>query len=145
MLREIEKELDSYHLSSTFLNKTKRQSVTDLMIVYEILSVSNSCPLKYLNCINPLFFRFNKSELTDSLNVAIKWIFMNSNDKELDNCSFNLNELCDTLYFYTNYALPYSRVIDILLVLQEKDILLKLILKKKNYLLMLQMRKSRLF
>lgn len=112
-LREIEKVLDSNHLSSPFLNKPYSQAVIDLLNCYEILCDLGHCPLEYIDCIDSQFFRIQKGELSDSLNIALNWLSKNSSNKQIPNPSFDSQELCDALCFFTNYAIPYSKVTDV--------------------------------
>ena len=109
-IREIEREVDEFYLSSSFLKKPLQQALFDLLRVYENANQLSS----FVDSLKggALGFDGIKRDLMDALNMALHWVF--KQNKNISQFSFDYEgaDYGQAMIFLYNYALPYSKLCD---------------------------------
>lgn len=110
-IRDIEKIVDKYHLSSNYLDKPFQQLVFDILRTYELQC---QC-FEQINQLSGKIPAFDgdKQDLTDGLTMALLWAYQISKDANIAyNYDFDDEILYTTLDFIYQYAVPYSKICD---------------------------------
>lgn len=119
-IRKIEKIIDEYYKSSSFIQRYKgnlHQALFDVLRVFErleIASIVGSIEQEALGLTNADQCAFEQvHNLQDALNTAIQWIYKecSHNDQKLSLRMTNEDTLC-VADFILNYADPYSVIAD---------------------------------
>lgn len=119
-IRKIEKIIDEYYKSSSFIQRYKgnlHQALFDVLRVFERLemaSIIGSVGQEISGLKNADQFAFEQvHNLQDALNTAIQWIYKecSHNDQKLSMGMINEDTRC-VADFILNYADPYSVIVD---------------------------------
>lgn len=106
-IREIEKNIDNYHLKHSFFSGSKEQLIYEALTTFEDLCLLSV----YSSLLNPFSFSQIVDQM-DSLNQTLLWIEQSgipSTDKQIEtDISEERYKKCVSLM--TEYAYPYSRI-----------------------------------
>ncbi len=109
-IREIEKEVDDYYLSSSYIKRPLQQAIFDLLRAFETANHLST----YVDVISggTRSYDGTKRDLMDAINMALHWVYSKNEDIGQFSFGFEDTDCEQALMFLYKYALPYSKVCD---------------------------------
>ena len=109
-IREVEKKVDEFYLTSMYLKRPLQQAVFDLLRAFENTGQISA----HVDALKGGAQRFDgiKRDLMDALNMALHWVYKKNEDTEQFSFDFEEDEYKQALMFLCEYALPYTKVCD---------------------------------